>query len=421
MLNYFIVLFSIFSTFNSAYFPFEKNKHFPDDTCSYQYDKLVTYVKDCEKGKFCKDRGDNFSICENIPTEITLLNADSSEKCETIFECENGLECTNSKCSYPYNCPTGETWTRTKIGYSCKSTTTSKIFYSKDFHWNEDSSASSSNVYHGYINGNTVMNTDFEHFKVGGKITSFNITTTTIDGKIYEPEEIEFSDIGTVEDGDFVFDEKACKSGFALFFYGNNEPVDPSNTHHYMYKKCVTLEDIENNGPDYCTIKYSIKDKTYSYNVNQLDVDAKTLFMQINGNDYFYLNHPSPYPDSYFNSISSYYNIDDICDSDNIIKTKIFQKYIGALTDDVKKCLKKEEKAKGNSKYYLETCQNDQLRKWSYLYENPNYYSLYYKEDDDKGNTVINYLVQKEFPSYQSSSLLNIKYYICLLALLIFL
>ena len=33
---------------------------------------------------------------------------------------------------------------------------------------------------------------------------------------------------------------------------------------------------------------------------------------------------------------------------------------------------------------------------------------LYYDEDDDKGYTVINYLVQSEFPSYQSSLFLNI-------------
>ena len=78
--------------------------------------------------------------------------------------------------------------------------------------------------------------------------------------------------------------------------------------------------------------------------------------------------------------------------------------------------MKNEEKSG-----YLETCQNNQLRKWSYLYNYPDIYVLYYdEEEEDKGNTVINYLVQTAFPSYQSSPFLNIKYYICLFLLLSF-
>ena len=380
MYKYIIVFFSILSTFNSAYLPFKKNKNFPEETCSYEFEENIYYVRDCEKGKYCKDRGADFSICENIP-EVNLLNADSSESCQSNYECETGFACINSKCIYP-DCITGKQKIITKNGYKCLSSTESNVFYSKDFKWDDATSK---------IVGNTKLDAGCGHFQVGGKITSFNVTKDGTNGFIYEPQEIVYSDIGSVEDGDFVFDEKACKSGFALYFYGNGEY------------------------------------KTFSYNSDQWDYNAITLTSS--GSNTNYYHSPSLFGDgdfSYFGPISSS-TITNLCDPDLKIKTKIFQKYIGALTDDIKKCPKKEEKiiikSDNNNnyyyEYYLETCQNDQLRKWSYLYKYPKYYVLYYDENDDKGNTVINYLVQKEFPSYQYSPFLNIKYYICLLFLLL--
>ena len=405
MYKYIIVFFSILSTFNSAYLPYKKNKNFPEETCSYEFEENIYYVRDCEKGKYCNDRGADFSICENIP-EVTLLNADSSESCQSNYECETGFACINSKCIYP-DCDTGEQKIITKNGYKCLLTTESNVFYSKDFKWNDATSR---------IDGTTKLDEGCGHFQVGGKITSFNVTKDGTNGVIYEPQEIIYSDIGSVEDGDFVFDEKACKSGFALYFYGNGELKNPHDNYNYMYKRCVTLEDIEAFNSGECKIKYTLNDKTFSYNPYQYDNNHFTLTNQPSG--YSHSSSFSSIPNGYFNQIPS---LSNLCDPDLKIKTKIFQKYIGELTDDIRKCPKKEEKVidSNNNEYYLETCQNDQLRKWSYLYEHPEYYVLYYDEDDDKGNTVINYLVQKEFPSYQSSPFLNIKYYICLLLLLL--
>lgn len=406
MYKYIIVFISILSTLNSAYLPFKKNKHFPDGTCSYIFEENIYYVRDCEKGKYCNDRGADFSICENIP-EVTLLNADSSESCQSNYECENGFACVNSKCIYP-DCATGQQKIITKIGYKCLLSTDSNVFYSKDFKWNDGTSS---------IVGTTKLDEYGGHFQVGGKITSFNVTKDGTNGFIYEPQEIVYSDIGSVEDGDFVFDEKACKSGFALYFYGNGELKNPHDNYNYMYKRCVTLEEIESFNPGECKIKYSLNDKTYSYNPYQYDNNPVTLTNSQSSHSHYPPLTSIPY--SYFGSIPSSY-LSNLCDPDLKIKTKIFQKYIGTLTDDIKKCAKKEEKFDiSNNGYYLETCQNDQLRKWSYLYKHPEYYVLYYDEDDDKGNTIINYLVQKEFPSYQSSPFLNIKYYICLLFLLL--
>lgn len=38
---------------------------------------------------------------------------------------------------------------------------------------------------------------------------------------------IELTSIGEVEDGEFVTDEKYCKSGFALYFFLNGEIENP--------------------------------------------------------------------------------------------------------------------------------------------------------------------------------------------------
>ena len=103
----------------------------------------------------------------------------------------------------------------------------------------------------------------------------------------------------------------------------------------------------------------------------------------------------------------------NLCRENLKIKTNIFQEYIGALTDDIRKCTNPEF----NNPVSLETCQNNQLRKWGYFYDNPNEYMLYYS-DEDKGKTVVNFLVQSTFPSYQSNSFLNIKSFIILFLLI---
>ena len=400
MPKFYILLLCLLSTINSAYLPFEKNKAFPDNTCAYSKDDNY-YVKDCGSGKYCHRRSSNLCRCENVPSEVVLSSVD--EACESDFECESHLICSNSKCSFPSDCPSGETRVRTESGYVCRDTQTSKFCYTKDFTWHEDSSYQSPKG--GYISGSTYLGSP-EYLKVRGKITSWNVTSDT-NGKIYEPTEIVYSDIGTVDDGDFVFDEKACKSGFALYFYGDSKLENPYNSYdyNYMYKKCVTLEDIEVIPSSNCEIKYKIGDKSLTYNVNKINYNAKTLSTSRSNDNQYYGNYHSYY--DYFSTIDEY----ELCDENLKIKVEIFQKYVGSLTEEIKKCTKPD------NKLTLETCQNNQLRKWSYFYDNPDEYATYYS-DDDKGKTVTNFLIQREFPTYQSSSLLNIKYFIYLLLLI---
>lgn len=409
MFKHLFILLCALYAFNSAYLPFKKNKEFPDDACAYSY-KDNFYVKDCESGKYCKERNDALSLCEDIPS-VVLSPLDGS--CTSDFECETGLICSSSKCSYSYDpvCPTGYEKIQTHNRYVCRDKDYLNVWYTKDFTWQEDTSIPDKK---GYLKNPTpVIHYGPDIMQVRGKITEWNITSDE-NGKIYEPTKIVISDIGTVEDGEFVYDELACKSGFALFFYGDGKLTNPydDTDYNYMYKKCVTLEGIEKL-PNKCKIKYQLDGKSLSYDVNRIDGNAKTIVVEsglTNTNNYYAFHSYS----DYFYEISNYYNFVDnfLCNENSKIKADIFKKYIDSLTEEIRKCSNPE-----TNPLTLETCQNNQLRKWAYFYEEPDEYALYYTEED-KGKPVINYLVQSSFPSYQSSSFLNFKYYICLLLLI---
>ena len=394
---YILVFSYLFSSLYSAYLPFKKNSDFGDDLCLYKPHGIY-YAKDCKDNKYCQTSGD-LGFCKDIPSEVTLLNIDSSGSCSSDFQCESNLVCKNSKCTYSSDCSTGSTLYRTSGGYyGCKENKYNNIVYYKDFTWIGDGSGS------GTIRGNPQFFGP-DYLKVGGKITKFNVTNYNTYGSVYEAEEIQSAYVGTIEDGNFVFDETACKSGFALYFYGDGNLKNPytytSSRYNYMYKRCVTLRDIEVLSSQSCKISYSIGENgdILTYNVNKLN--SYTITDEYTGyNDYYTYN----------------LQISKLCNSYLKVKLEIFKKYIGIFTEDFQSKCTKSEKYNDD---YLETCGDNKLRKWSYLYANPDDYQLYYDEDkDEDGNEVINFLVQQKYHSYQSAGLLNIKYFIYLLFLL---
>ena len=50
---------------------------------------------------------------------------------------------------------------------------------------------------------------------------------------------------GSVADGEFVEDIKACQSGYALYFFGDTQLVNPSSGAHKICLRCVTLLDVQ--------------------------------------------------------------------------------------------------------------------------------------------------------------------------------
>lgn len=361
---------------NPTFAPFSKNKELLDideDICLYQ--KGLVYVRGCKEGKFCKDRNEGLSICEDIEYPLTF-----TDSCQSSLECDNDYYCDSGKCTL--GCNTGTSAYITEKGKrACIPDTMKGLCFKATLD-------TSSGAYSGIF-----QNSEF--FKVCGKITKFDKKSSTTYGDTYYPLEIENSYIGTVDDGEFVYDENACKSGFALYFYANKALKNPStNTDNHMFKMCVTLVDIKGQ-----KIKYKIgSGNENEYNLNHLS-NFDTLVY--NGNTIYSLT-PS--------SASGY--------DDNLkIKAEIFQKYISVLTSDKqKKCAEDE-----NNINEPNTCNDDQLRKWHYFLSNVNEYILYYKRKDNKdevSNDVVNYLVQQWYPLYQNSKLLEIKYFLFLLILL---
>ena len=410
MYNYILVILCLFSPFYSAYLPFKKNSDFGDNLCAYKPHGIY-YVKDCKENKYCKyNSNQELGFCEDTPSEITLLTIGSNDKCSSDFECESNLVCENEKCTYGYDCSTGSSFYKNDDGdYYCRDNNYKDIVYSKNFKWETSASGQS------YVNNDIVYNKP-DFLKVGG-IMNFNITTIPNNGKVYEAKEIKTAYVGTVNDGEFVFDEKACKSGYALYFYGDgnlNKPYTGNSYTNYMYKRCVTLQDIDQTSSSYCKIKYSIGESNdiKTYDVDKLN-GKKTIRNTIIDTSYDSISGKLIY--NYHSQINDLY---DLCDRNIKTKLEIFKKYIEIFTEDFQsKCTKSEK----TSSSYLETCGDDKLRKWSYLYANPTVYQLYYDEDkDEDGNQVINFLIQQVYPSYQSNGFLNINYFICLLLLSFF-
>ena len=229
-----------------------------------------------------------------------------------------------------------------------------------------------------------------EYFKICGRkfLRKSNIT-----GK-YEVKRISSNYIGSVEDGNFVEDMRACKSGYALYFYGNGEIIAPEGEPTgNMFLMCVTINEVESHNND-CYINYTI---TNSY--------------------------------SYYNPYTLIYNVRRITGSSNSLpdncqfimtKIKLFKDYLNRMEELKDDCLE--------ASYLSEpfTCGIDELRKLWYYYNHIENY-LMYKNDED----VINYLIQANYPLYGINSkltykdlnnrlFLNLNYYIFLLLVFIF-
>jgi hypothetical protein len=183
----------------------------------------------------------------------------------------------------------------------------------------------------------------------------------------------EMSRIGTLEDGTFVDDERACKSGFALNLYFDKTLKEPTSGDTAKYSVCVTLKGIEVGKNGYVIYKYSLNDNEYSYNTKSTSIVSHLM-----------------------------------------TKLDLFKEYVNKAKDIT--C----QAGSGHDDEQF-TCGNDDLRRAWYFYNNPDKYLLYKYED-----AIVDYLLQLSYPDYkprytepqqEASSYLSIKY-ISLLILL---
>ena len=349
-----------------------------DDLCYYDEGGFNNneYVKPCEKQFYCnKDSFHNeIGICQKTSDIIKKLG----EECTSSFQCDSGLECLKEKCLVQNSTEaykktdsvTGEAY------YYCPSYLI-PIFSDANNEFRCDQREPNIINRCFFLEEDDTYKIAFpDYFKVCGEQV---IAETSQNSGKYNIKSTNASYIGSVEDGKFVQDERACQHGFALYFYGNNKTEKPTNEDSdKMFKRCVTVKEVDDN----CNIKYSIGEKEDVYNTKKLD-----------------------------NSLSI--NCDFL-----IIKLELFQQYLEKMKEMEETCK--------NGKYYEEpfTCGNDELRKLWFFYNKPNLY-LQYKNEED----IVNFFLQSSYHLYgfgenttsnstDYSFFLNIKYYIMLLSLL---
>lgn len=363
MCLYILFFIGLISISTSGYLPLKKYNGFDDNVCSYIFND-VNYVRTCkDNGKYCRNIGESTSFCEDKPTTISLKTLD--EKCDSKYECEDSLYCYSGQCTKRddsiIHCTSGNVAIRTQNSWTCKNKEIENYCYYKD-------------------KVTAILSPDYS--KVCGEITFDPTTLTNNEGTKYDLLKIETAYIGTVEDGKFVYDAKACKSGYALPFYPDSSLKDPSTTGiNKMYLKCVKVNEIDNANAlgNYCIIKY---DTDQIYNIDQID---QSIYQG---------------------------NMHNFCKENLMTELELFNKYINVFTKEKQEqCAKKENYNEPN------TCNDNELRKWYYYYTHPSHYILYYNE---KGNDVANYLIQQKYPLYESSKYFQINYFLIILILFLF-
>ena len=375
MIKEIILFLSVISVSFPTYRPMSKRTiDFGDNICRYkEYDDIsssfIEYVKPCPEGKYCNPtEGTNnyeLSSCETLPkNEITI-----NKSCETKFECAHpNLECsTDKKCVIieDEEYYVSDSLSNLFISH-CRANQIPFSTGCDDVPANTDRTDFNKNIF--TKNDITYSVNVFDPYKVKGEIH--------LKSSDYEVESIDFAYIGSLEVGTPVVDQRACQTGFALYFYGNKKLTPPDNVASpKMYLYCVNLKEV---------------------------ISGDTLKYDIDGTEKIY----------YTPEIENPYSGLAITYDNSILQTKLemFKNYKDKLNTMLETCV--------NDYDYSEpyTCKNDELRKWWYFYNNPDKYMLYKDQIE-----VVNYLVQQAFPGFvavDNSRFLSLKYIFCLLLLL---
>ena len=374
----FVCLIIVSKSDKDYYLPMEKKSKYGDDVCRYADDGHY-YVRACEKGKYCASSLSSYSyleVCHDLPNPSLLSNLNDG-KCTTSFECEARLSCNGNTCT---KCPNSN---EVRVGEY------GSYFCTPD---SQKGTGFCEQVTLDAYNVPTYKYSFPESYKKCGKLTIKeypNTASVTYTG-IYYVSLDEYTYIGTVPDGEYVSDMQLCESGFALaFYYGglfddprSNSATAPISNRDYL--RCVSPISINEAKTQQCSINYKIKDgEPLNYNVEYV---------------------PS--------SWNHYSEMITLCNYEYIkIKSDNFREYSKSITEDERKTCGDLE---GANKY---TCENNDLIKSWYFYKHPEKYILY--NDREKLGKVLDYLIQKEYPSYSFSKFLNSKILFLLLLFLL--
>ena len=355
MYKFTLILLCLFSSSFSqgVYAPMSlRNFEFPvDDICHYQKTADdFKYVEPCEKDYACQDAASSgypkVGICQKTSYEQpTYFN----KACSTDDDCYNVLTCVSNKCTIAsganalhinlygsnyYYCPDSLIPVTDSGVVKCQDRATSGM----------DGLC--------FSNSGTYSEAFPDFMKVCGEIT------LDTEANNYQKLKVSVNPFGSIDNGKFVDDMMACKSGFALEFYSDGKiTTSTTSTDHFL--KCVQFNGVEYKRSGSCNIKYIVGNNNYVYDVDKAD---------------FYTGVQSTF-----------------CSQFKFIETKLdlFKQYINKMNQLGTGCTK--------SNYYDEpfTCRNDELRKLYFSYENVEEYLLYKNEDE-----ITEYLLQNEYPSY---------------------
>ena len=372
----FACLFSCFllsntqTTYDYSYYKPMKQRtiNFGDDVCHYKdisNDSYFTYVKPCEEGKKCvgissTSSGYDIHICQERSNEEYDNEGATCETKDYLM----GLDCTDYNCNSESKCydicPTNKVYDH--VNDRC----VDDPGYCYEYEYDSNGALKVNpytNYYDNYGNKECVQ---LELERTGSTRT------------IYQVKKELTNYIASIDDGKYIEDDpsnlKYCKSGYALYFYGNGQLKNPNTDsigkdYEPLYLRCVTVLGRDKNG----IINYEIDGGKGFYDENQLP-SGKSLY----GND------------------------------DNLmLKLGFFKNYRERL--DSLGCRETGD------------CEDFELCKWRYFYYNPEEYYLYQNEPQ-----VLEYLMQdygckfkaKHTSPNGSSYLSNIKYLTLLLLLL---
>ena len=354
MYKFTLILFCLFSpSFSNVYAPMSlRNFEFPvDDICHYQKtaDDFI-YVEPCEKDYSCQDAANNgyplVGICQKTSYEQpTYFN----KACTTVDDCYNGLKCVSNKCTLEETDPALKI-TLDNIDYYYCPDNLIPVQVSSAIQCQEREASGMDGLC--YLSTGTYNDASPDYMKVCGEIkidTAANPHTKL---------KVSANSFGSVDNGKFVQNMMACKSGFALKFYSDGKTTTSSSAIG-PFLKCVQFNGVEYKRSGSCNVKYIVGNNNYVYDVDKTDL---------------------------YTGIES-----DFCSEFKFIETKLdlVKQYINKINQLGTGCTK--------SNYYDEpyTCRNDELRKLYYSMQNVEGYLLYKNEDE-----ITEYLLQNEYPSY---------------------
>ena len=394
----FIYFFSCFLLTTSStpptlyYRPMTKRTvNFGNDVCYYEDTAtdfpFYAYVKPCEEGKKCvalvtsSSSYSEFNIhfCQEYNFEIY----DNEEKtCETKDRFP-GLDCTGYSCGSEEKCYNN---------YNCHSNKVSYYDNNDNKHKCADNPGYCLEVEFDNSDGSEKSRKEFTSFDGNQHCILYELQETKSPSQKYQVKKQKYASIASIDDGNYIVATSGtlgnpseanhlyCKSGYALYFYGDGKLKNPNNDANFgdreqMYLRCVTVLGKDANG----IIKYKIGESGDEKYYNPDSTIFPTGTYPLYGNDKYLM-----------------------------LRLGFFKNYKERL--DKVGCSDPGD------------CEDNDLIKWKFFYDNPEYYYLYQNEPQ-----VLEFLLQEYNPKYKAkytspdgSSLLNIKYLTLLSLLLLF-